>query len=301
MRTAFAVFTLPLFAANGAEPANQATTHLPVAALIANLPHPATTPLSGSEFVRLVSDMNPRQREREILNAIVAGNVPGFLKDLVPVTLRYRPGTGKEVEATIFAMPEYVAIGSDRDFIRIPMNLYTASAVASRLGLTLPTRKIVDAIYRSASHFSPEPMTPGPQMRSTEYYRIHNERIDSQGRMLGIMPGSLVAGHKKDVVLTPLLDRNPGRIAIYGWHRLTGVPIQPLSTVHGACYADYSHGIRLISETVLVNGNARSIYDLLKDPVLANLVSDEGPFPNARETMKRLATGNDCDSVQPIG
>ncbi len=128
-------------------------------------------------------------------------------------------------------------------------------------------------------------MTAGPQMRSTEYYRIHNEKIEEQSRALGITPGSLVSGHKKDVVLTNRLAANPGQIAIYGWHRLTGIAIQPLSTVHGACYADYSHGIRLVSETAIVNGQSRSIYELLQDPLLSRVLSDEGPIPGLREFM----------------
>jgi hypothetical protein len=175
------------------------------------------------------------------------------------------------------------------------MNLPTASAVASRLGFILPTRKIVDAIYRqSAFHFSPEPMTAGPEMRSTEYYRIHNQKIEAQSRLLGIEPGALVSGDKKDVVLTNLLTRNPGRIAIYGWHRLNGLPIQPLSTVHGACYADYSHGIRLVSETMIVDGAARSVYDVLRDPVLSRVLSDEGPIPNVRALLTRATEDSTC-------
>jgi hypothetical protein len=133
-------------------------------------------------------------------------------------------------------------------------------------------------------------MTPGPQMRSTEYYRVHNEKIEAQSRTLGITQGALVSGDKKDVVVTNLLAANPGRIAIYGWHRLDGAPIQPLSTVHGACYADYSHGIRLVSETVLVDGAARSVYDVLSDPVLSGLLSDEGPIPDLRSLIARAAT-----------
>jgi len=82
--------------------------------------------------------------------------------------------------------------------------------------------------------------------------------------------------------VTNLLFTSPGRIAIYGWHRLNGAPIQPLSTVHGACYADYSHGIRLVSETVTVDGQSRSAYDVLQDPVLSRALSDEGPIPNLR-------------------
>lgn len=251
--------------------------------------------LTGSQFVAYVARMDSRQREQAILKEMLDGNMPGFLKNLVPVSLTYQPPNGKMLTATVFVMPEYLAIGSEKDFLRIPMNLYTASTVASRLGYVLPTRKMVDAIYRqSAFHFAPEPMTAGPQMRSTEYYRIHNEKIEEQSRALGVTPGMLVSGHKKDVVMTNLLTANPGRIAIFGWHRLNGAPIQPLSTVHGACYADYSHGIRLVSETVLVEGERRSIYDVLQDPVLARVLNDEGPMSHIRELMTRTGDDSTC-------
>lgn len=255
---------------------------------------------TGSQFVRYVAGMDPRQREQAILNELLGGNLPAFLRNLVPVKLSYQPAAGKTVTATIFVMPEYLAIGSDKDFLRIPMNLHTAFTVASRMGFILPTRKIVNAIYeQSAFHFTPEPMTPGPQMRSTEYYRIHNEKIEAQSRALGIEPGALVAGHKKDIVLTNLLAANPGRIAIYGWHRLDGMPIQPLSTVHGSCYADYSHGVRLVSETVLVDGGTRSIYDVLQDSVLSKALSDEGPIRDPRALMTRAAADTPCDQPAP--
>jgi hypothetical protein len=166
------------------------------------------------------------------------------------------------------------------------------------MGFILPTRKIVNAIYeQSAFHFAPEPMTPGPEMRSTEYYRIHNEKIEAQSRALGIDPGVLVSGHKKDVVITNRLAANPGRIAIYGWHRLDGMPIQPLSTVHGACYADYSHGIRLVSENVVVDGGTRSVYDVLQDPVLSKVLSDEGPINDPRGLITRTAADAPCGRV----
>ncbi len=240
--------------------------------------------------------MDPRLREHAIEDQILSGDFPGFLKNLVPVKLDWQPSRGKAISATIYVMPEYLAIGSEKDFLRIPMNLYTASAVASRLGYILPTRKIVNAIYsQSAVHLSPEPMTAGPEMRSTDYYRVHNEKIEAQSRLLGVTPGQLVSGHKKDVVLTNLLDSNPGRIAIFGWHRLNGVPIQPLSTVHGACYADYSHGIRLVSESVLIDGERRSVYDVLQDPVESHVLNDEGPMPHIREQMSGMYGETPCD------
>jgi hypothetical protein len=224
------------------------------------------------------------------LQALLRGDLPDFLKKLVPVKLSARLPGGPVITATIFVMPEYLAVGSDSDFLRIPMNLYTAAAVARQLGFVLPTRKIVDAIYQqSAFHFAPEPMKAGPLMRTTEYYQEHNQRIQAQFRQLGATIGALISGDKKDVVVSNLLTKNPGHIAIYGWHKTNGLPIQPLTTVHGACYADYSHGIRLISETALLNGEPRSIYDLLADPILAAILSDEGPIPNLRSLLDRSA------------
>jgi hypothetical protein len=100
--------------------------------------------------------------------------------------------------------------------------------------------------------------------------------IEKQSRAHGIHLGTLVSGHKKDVVITNRLINRPGQIAIYGWHRAKGAPIQPLSTVHGANYADYSHGIRLISEMAIIDGEARSTDDILRDSLFASVLSDEG-------------------------
>ena len=67
-------------------------------------------------------------------------------------------------------------------------------------------------------------------------------------------------------------------MAIYGWHRPGKGPIQPLSTVHGRSYVDYSHGIRLVSKWIKVNEKWTSIYQLVNHERLAYAVSHEGPF-----------------------
>ena len=240
--------------------------------------------LTGSQFAESVAALDARQREQAILKEILQGNLPTFLRQLIPVELTSRTAGGRALSATIFVMPDYLAIGADTDFLRIPMNLETAAAVAARFHFVLPTRKMVDAIYKqSAFHFVPEPLRSGPEMRSTEYYRLHNLMIERQARDRGIPVGPLVSGHKKDVVVTNLLARTQGRIAIYGWHRPNGAPIQPLSTVHGVCYADYSHGVRLISEMALEDGTFRAVGDILQDSVLATALSDEGTIRPVRD------------------
>jgi len=240
---------------------------------------PARSPQApaGSEFAQSVAQMDKPQREQAILAQLRDGNLPGFLRKLVPLKLTCELVGGATLAATIFVMPEYLAIGSDRDCLRIPMNLYTATAVAQQFHFMLPTRKMVDAVYdQSVARFTPQPLPAGPQMTSTEYYSKHNAMIEHQSQVRRLPFGALAAGHKKDVVLTNRLRSSPGRIAIYGWHRAVGDPIQPLSTVHGAGYADYSHGIRLVAGMALVEGKMQPVAEILRDPKLARVLSDEG-------------------------
>jgi hypothetical protein len=242
--------------------------------------------MSGSEFAKSLSTMDKSGREQAIVSQIIKGNLPDFLRRLKPVQLAQKVGERKTVTATIFVMPDYLAIGSDRDFLLMPMSWYAATAIAVRLGFILPTKKMVDAIFEQSDvHLSPAPMPPGSQMRSMAYFSEHNRKIKEQRDVLCCPLGALISGHKKDVVLTNRLGETLGRVAIYGWHRLSGNPIQPLTIVHGANYADYSHGIRLVSDVVLIDGEPRSIYEILEDPKLAAIMSDEGPIRKILQFM----------------
>jgi hypothetical protein len=274
----FFLFFSPIAALEGRTPAT-----IRAGELTRNIPARAIWALTGWQFTQYVSRMDPKQREQSIEDQILEGNLPPFLRKLVPVELRGESTTGRKLIATIFVTPDYLAIGSDDDFLRIPMNLHTAIAIADRFGFILPTKKMVDAIYlQSGVHFPPQPLPAGPQMRSTEYYWTHNQMIQEEAETLGVRLGILVSGHKKDIVISNLLTKNVGRVAIYGWHRAPGEPIQPLSTFHGANYADYSHGVRLVSAMALINGQPRSIYEILRDPSTASVLSDEGPILNIR-------------------
>jgi hypothetical protein len=258
--------------------------------LLWKIPSRAPAALTGSEFARRVEALSGPAREEEIEAELLAGDMPQFLRRLAPVTMSGELPDGQKVDVTVCVLTDYLAIGSDRDFLTIPMRLATALTVASDFGFTLPTRKIVDAIYRQAEvHLAPQPLPAGDQMRSTEYYCHHNELIAEQRVALGVLPGVLTAGHKKDLVITNRLWRYPDRVAIYGWHRAEACPIQPLSTVHGARYADYSHGVRLVSTTICVNGKPMSIFDALADPGLSRILSGEGPLPRLYDLLRKLA------------
>lgn len=254
------------------------------------IPSRAASAPAGSEFARQVAPLGEREREAAIRDALLGGNVPQFLRAAVPIELIGRVIDGVVTRVTLCVLPDYLAVGNSSDHLLVPMGLDTALAVADRFGFVLPTRRLVDAIYRQApQRLPPQPLPPGEKMTSTAYFVRHNEVVQSQRRTAAAEPAVLTAGHKKDLVLTSRLWSTPGRVAIYGWHRGEKAPIQPLSTVHGARYADYSHGVRLVSTTAFVDGQPKSIFELMRDERFATLLSDEGPLGDLPQALRALA------------
>jgi hypothetical protein len=236
---------------------------------------PADAP-SGSAFLKQIQSMSPQEREAAILHEIGRGNVPTFLRNLVPIHVEITSPDGAPHRATYFVMPDYLSVGDDKDFFRMPMSPMTAQSLADAFDCALITRKISDDIFRQAPlRLTPIPLTENRESAQTFYQ--HHLAIEAQ-RLRAAKPlGTLIAGIKKDIVLSNRLLEKPHRVAIYGWHQSSGRPIQPLSIVHADSYVDYSHGVRLLSRLVIVDGRFIAVDDVLRDPVLCALLSDEGP------------------------
>lgn len=259
------------------------------AKLTGDIPERTSGALAGSAVMQQVMHLSGSERDAIVKQQVLAGNVPLFLRNLSPVTFTGKETDGRLVQVTICVLPDYLAVGSDDDFVRVPMGLPTAAEIADRFGFFLPTPKMVDAIYAQAKvQLVASPMPAGDQMRSTAYLLRHNQTVETQLATFSDPPEDLTAGEKKDVVFSLRLRTHPGKVAIYGWQRVNGAPIQPLSTVHGAEYADYSHGIRLVSNIAFVNGAARPLVEIMQDPKMAQIVSNEGPIANAQALLASL-------------
>ena len=260
-------------------------------AIVSEIPERPSTAPTGSEFARRVSAMSESDREAAIETELLSGNLPAFLRKAVPITMSGKLPEGRITRITVCSLVDYLAIGTDRDFLYVPMRLETALILADRFHATLPTDRMVDAIYDQAIvKLSPQPLPAGPEMRSTAYYKHHNEIIAKQRAAMDAALGVLTSGHKKDLVLADRLWRYPDRVAIYGWLKGSHDPIQPLSTWHGARYADYSHGARLIASTVYVDGRPMAIFDALADPNLSQILSGAGPVTRGRDLVAMLAS-----------
>lgn len=246
-------------------------------------PRPHDAP-SGRAVLEAVAELPLRRREERILEEIERGNVPDFLRRPVTVKLELEDADGTRHRVRYRVAPDYLAVGGDEDFVRVPLTPMSAQRVADRFGFALPTRRMVAQIHEHAA-VRLEPLPLGEPRQAVATFVTHNDGIEEQRgtRRLGL----LVAGIKKDVVVTPRLLRAPGKVAIFGWHHPDGAPIQPLYTGHIATYVDYSHGVRLVWPQVEVDGRERPLADVLSDPVLHPLLSDEGPVPPEAQRYPR--------------
>jgi hypothetical protein len=244
-----------------------------------SVPQRPENAISGSAFMEKVSSLSFEEREREILAELSRGNLPDLLRKTVRIDTTLTDSGGVSHTVTFEVMPDYLAIGGNGDFCRIPMGPATAQALADRFRMSMPTRKLVDAIYAHAT-IKLEPVTYWPVGNANELvpkFVLHNAAIEEQLTAAGARRGDLVAGIKKDVVISNRIlepDR-PGHVCIYGWHRLDAKAIQPLTNIHIGTYTDYSHGVRLLNSEILIDGVPMEMADVLKNPNLYSIISDE--------------------------
>ena len=223
--------------------------------------------------------------EDEIVKTVLAGNVPEQMKYFRKIVFRTPvvDSVGvlqKSHKVEMWVLPDYLSIGTDDNFVRMPMGPLAAQQIADSLHCILPTTYIVDRIAEvSEGHVDIFPFRPLENRNSQPIvFQDSNNAINALFKAHGYKFGQFISGLKKDVVLTYKIHTLPGwekYEAIYGWHHPSGKVQQPLFIRHGNFYVDYSHGIRLIYRKVTVDGKEYDAKEILESPQLYRLLSDE--------------------------
>ena len=232
-----------------------------------------TSSLTGNNFYHQAFAMKWQERDSFVVKEILAGNIPSFLTKFERIKLSIiDSATGKTINAEYLVSPDYLSIGTDDDWARINITPLAAQKIADSLNCFLPTRKMVDDIYKAAKiKLEPVPLFAFRDSTPTMWHHhliVEGQRKGKKG---------LIAGIQKDIVISGKISRDPkpDRVAIYGWHKLDGNPIQPLYTGHVYWWVDYSQGIRLVYRKIKVGRKWMDYMDVLNDPGLKKLLCDE--------------------------
>ncbi|MDI3285167.1 hypothetical protein [Polyangium sp. 15x6] len=227
--------------------------------------------MKASEFLATIRGQSASAaRDAKVVEAARAGGLVEW--PWVEVPLKNGRGAFRVASDYVSIGEHYPTRKSNRgdDWVRVPMGGAAAQSIADLVGAVLPSGYMVDLIW-DAAELKLRPITfPTAGMMTTEKFVEHHRRIEEQrgGR------DGLVAGIKKDTVVTNKLLKKPQATAIYGWHHPDGKPIQPVSTAHGEpWYSDYSHGVRLVAPEMVLDGRTVLVQDVLRDPSLAAVLT----------------------------
>jgi hypothetical protein len=231
-----------------------------------------TQGISGSDFYKTIQGSDWRLRDSLVIEKVMSGNIPKFYSSFTPVRSTWINKQKELIPITYFVAKDYLSIGTNNDFARVPITPMAAQKIADSLHCFLPTPKMVDEIYeQSKIKLAPVPLYIYRDSSISMWQHhliIEGQRKNRKG---------LISGIKKDVVLSNkvLLQGKNNRVAIYGWHQLNGKVIQPIYAGHVNWYVDYSHGIRLVYEKIKVNGHWMHYQDILKDSALSGILTNE--------------------------
>lgn len=215
----------------------------------------------------------------------------------LPVPLAHKDGR----TAVIDVATDYFAVGEDDDYLRLPLLPGMAQKIANLTGLLMPTPLLVYLIWQASMKLQRQSMTAlgetnkGPNFAQ---YVKHDAAIDAQLAGKSLSPAqvraTLLSGHKKDIVVGNIMK--PGHVVIFGWYKPAPdvfndgtpwmtpdrQPQQVYSNEHGDSYVDYSHGVRLLSPLMTVEGKDIETEKVFTDADLSGFVSSEGPVRQPR-------------------
>lgn len=267
----------------------------------------------GKELFRewgLERDANVKQEEltRKIIAEIRKGNVPDMCRTMRTTTLRGEDGT----EISFATANDYLAVGTNNDYMTIPVSGYMARRLSDEFGWELPTSTMAIASENSATH---KIVVGGEkdisEMAELKVCQRHNERIQSvkdsiyakyakKAKSMKIQPMTQseyfrkysVSGGKKVVFAgrdaTPEGKGNGG-IGIVGLREAGGGFTQPPSYPHKSpllpgSHNDYSEAGLVVGKMVRTPEGIMPLREALKIPQYARIL-------NAQEAKKHRHNG----------
>ena len=227
------------------------------------------------EYARIDPNNEPALH-RFVLEQVARGNLPSTWNHWVTVTVHGRRGTVVEFDVS----PHGLRLGTDADWVEVPLDGPHFAAAAELLGCRLATAWMVEQIYRQARrtggavhYFSASEIAAslgwhdwdnnapdGAKMKSATFFRQRTLLLRRWLDEHDIPDDALVAGYFKTVV-TPIdgLTRRRG-LEIVGGHDERGRQVQPLSGgLHGQRFFDYSHNVRFVRDEIRVNGQSLTL------------------------------------------
>jgi hypothetical protein len=151
-----------------------------------------------------VRDLDLESREERIFEEVSKGNVPAWLRRMEGVAIS-GVIAGCRHEAEFWVTPDYLSVGSDTASFLVPFSPGVAQWIADLVGASLPTPKMVDAIWASARYrLAPIRIGPNEHITTVRYFERHDRLVHRRIFVDGVVRDLLEV--LSDPELAPLLS-----------------------------------------------------------------------------------------------
>lgn len=235
-----------------------------------DLPFPT---LTGTDILRELVNTLGAVREEQVYKFALEGQVPLFLREWVEVPVAHGALSG-----SVYVLPDFFCLGTNEDYVYVPMGAMSAERVGGLLNARLPTISMVRQVYAHSRKQVAKPWGPpyDGSMSHTSRWSVQTAKVRAALFASGAKPGDLVEGHFKNVIVSKkVIDGRGVLLGFWGWFDKDGRPIQGDSQAHGAGYCDYSHGVRYVLNEMIVEGQLMSVDEVLRHEEYHHLISDE--------------------------
>ena len=240
--------------------------------------------LSGSDLMTQYEQIaDPTARHMFVLRQVAARNMPASTLSFVPIKVTGQKGTEVEFQVS----PHPLRIGTDQDWIEVPLDGPHALAAAELVGCTLPTAwmamqtDLMAKKTRGMVHFfdaleitnlmkidwNPE-KPDGALLRSPELFERRSELLRAWLTENKFEDQWLIGGYYKDII-QPSATGAANRLWSYGGYDDQGNLIQPVGWMHTSNYFDYVTLPRFVKPWLKVNGQIVSISDFTDNAAYA--------------------------------
>ena len=230
---------------------------------------PPPSKLGSSIFLELDNRLGTL-REDQIYSLAAMGCVPTFLRQWLELPVSFGSLSG-----TIYVLPDYFCLGTNEDYLYVPMGALNAERVGALFNARLPTKRLVQLMYNQGRKQVAQPWGApyDGSMSHTSRWPKQTFRVRDA---LNAQAGELTEGHFKSIITSKRTMDNEGKmLGFWGWFDKAGKPIQGDSQAHGAGYCDYSHGAHYIANEMVLDGQLLDVGEVLRHRDYYRVISDE--------------------------
>lgn len=228
--------------------------------------------MNGQEYLSGLPEEPNEERNRLTLAAISDGTL---IVEWSEIESTYKNHIGK---FNVSLDAAYCILDNCSRF-RPQFSAAMAVQAAELVGGLLITPKLMDLRHLASNKLNATLLNAGPEMSSTSYSKNYNEKLEAKrGDYQGI-----VSDCGKAWVLSNRLASSAGAVN-YGFYDRSAPFTNPrglkmwqtLGGMHNSNHQDYSQVLLLMGYMCEIDGQSMSVIDVMTNPELCGLISDEG-------------------------